>query len=170
MNWDAIGAVGEIAGAAGVIITLIYLSLQIRQNTRASRITAVQTAAESSAKFTELLATDGELCDIFWQGLADPDELSGAEFRRFASIINAFLRREAVNYRLFLEGHLPPEDWEARQRNLAILLVRPGVHRYLEMAPDAIPPDFYNLLRRLMSEPSSPSNEHVERMFRFDNN
>ena len=33
MNWDAIGAGAELIGATGVIITLIYLAMQIRQNT-----------------------------------------------------------------------------------------------------------------------------------------
>jgi hypothetical protein len=32
MNWEAIGAVGELLGAAGVIITLTYLAIQIRLN------------------------------------------------------------------------------------------------------------------------------------------
>ena len=31
MNWDAIGAVGEIVGAFAVVVSLIYLALQIRQ-------------------------------------------------------------------------------------------------------------------------------------------
>ena len=34
INWEAIGAVGEIAGAIAVIATIFYLSLQIRQNSR----------------------------------------------------------------------------------------------------------------------------------------
>jgi hypothetical protein len=34
MNWDAIGAVGEIVGALTVLITLIYLATQIRQSNR----------------------------------------------------------------------------------------------------------------------------------------
>ncbi len=34
MNWEAIGAIGEILGAAGVILTLGYLAFQIRQNNR----------------------------------------------------------------------------------------------------------------------------------------
>ena len=37
MNWEAISAIGEILGAAGVIITLAYLAAQIRQNTKVSR-------------------------------------------------------------------------------------------------------------------------------------
>jgi hypothetical protein len=34
MNWEAIGAVAEVMGAFGVIATLIYLAIQIRQNSR----------------------------------------------------------------------------------------------------------------------------------------
>ena len=37
MNWEAIGAVGEVLGALGVIATLSYLAVQIRQNTRTVR-------------------------------------------------------------------------------------------------------------------------------------
>ena len=37
MNWEAIGAIGEVAGAVAVFASLVYLALQIRQNTRAIR-------------------------------------------------------------------------------------------------------------------------------------
>ena len=32
MNWDAIGAIGEVIGAVAVFVTLIYLAYQLRQN------------------------------------------------------------------------------------------------------------------------------------------
>ena len=34
MNWEALGAIGETLGALGVIVTLVYLAIQIRGNTR----------------------------------------------------------------------------------------------------------------------------------------
>lgn len=68
MNWDALGTIGEIAGAIGVIVTLIYLATQIRQNTKSSKVTAVQTAVEGSARWNEMLLNDIELNDIFWRG------------------------------------------------------------------------------------------------------
>ena len=37
MNWEAIGVVAEVVGAAGVIITLVYLAIQIRQNTASTK-------------------------------------------------------------------------------------------------------------------------------------
>ena len=30
MNWEALGAIGELAGAIGVVGTLVYLTVQIR--------------------------------------------------------------------------------------------------------------------------------------------
>jgi len=32
MNWDALGAAGEIMGSLGVLITLVYLAIQVKQN------------------------------------------------------------------------------------------------------------------------------------------
>jgi integral membrane sensor domain MASE1 len=37
MNWEAIGALGEIVGALAVVATLFYLAQQIRHNTRMAR-------------------------------------------------------------------------------------------------------------------------------------
>ena len=42
MNWDAIGAVGEIIGAVGVIASVMYLALQIKKQTRESQMAAMR--------------------------------------------------------------------------------------------------------------------------------
>ena len=38
MNWDAIGAIGEILGALAVLITLLYLARQLRENTASNKV------------------------------------------------------------------------------------------------------------------------------------
>ncbi|MBV1930234.1 MAG: hypothetical protein KUG71_00845 [Porticoccaceae bacterium] len=75
MNWDAIGAISEAVGALGVIITLIYLATQIRQNSRTmdQHTSAVATAAEIAAadqngRQYAILAQDSELADIIYRG------------------------------------------------------------------------------------------------------
>ena len=47
LNWEAIGAIGEILGATAVFASLIYLASQIRQNTRTARSTTRQAIAET---------------------------------------------------------------------------------------------------------------------------
>ena len=46
MNWEAIGAVGEILGAAGVVATLLYLSIQTRNNTQATNAASAQAVSD----------------------------------------------------------------------------------------------------------------------------
>ena len=61
MNWDAIGAVGEILAALGVLITLAYLAVQIRQNTHAMKASAlisvhgIQVLGEANERYIGLL-------------------------------------------------------------------------------------------------------------------
>ena len=44
MNWEAIGAIGEVAGAAAVVLTLFYLSRQIRLSANVSKISSYHEA------------------------------------------------------------------------------------------------------------------------------
>jgi hypothetical protein len=42
MTWDAIGAVGEIVGAVAVVVSVIYLSVQVEKQTEEARLTATR--------------------------------------------------------------------------------------------------------------------------------
>jgi hypothetical protein len=42
VNWGAIGAMGELVGALGVIVSLGYLGVQIRQNAQSVRAASYQ--------------------------------------------------------------------------------------------------------------------------------
>ena len=46
MNWEAIGAIGEILSAFAVLITLGYLAIQIRQNTQTIKTSALQSVQD----------------------------------------------------------------------------------------------------------------------------
>ena len=51
MNWEAIGAIGEIVGAIAVLVTLIFLILQIQQNTIALQ---QQSSRESTSSLQQI--------------------------------------------------------------------------------------------------------------------
>jgi hypothetical protein len=157
MNWEAMAAVGELAGALAVIVTLIYLSLQLRQNTRASRLAAVQTASENSSRFSELIAVNPELGELVWRGLREPESLDPVETRRFIAALNVFMRREAVSFYLYKEGVMPDELWAARLGSLRGNLNQPGVRLFLETSGNSLPADFHELLLQTTAEPSAMS-------------
>ena len=82
MNWDAIGAIGEIVGATGVIVTLIYLAVQIRQNTSATNRTNVRNVLESNNSALSSLL-DESVSEIFVRGLKSLEGLNEVERYRF---------------------------------------------------------------------------------------
>jgi hypothetical protein len=51
MNWEAIGAVGEVLGAATVLITLGYLAVQIRHSNQALQNSALGTTLDFHGNF-----------------------------------------------------------------------------------------------------------------------
>jgi len=57
MNWEAIGAIGEVVGALAVVITLLFLVTQMRSNTNAIRAQTVHDLAKSRSEY--LLAGAG---------------------------------------------------------------------------------------------------------------
>jgi hypothetical protein len=56
MNWEALGAIGEIVGAVAVIVTLRYLAVQIRGG---MRIRAAGFELATSRRFPARLAWEG---------------------------------------------------------------------------------------------------------------
>ena len=75
MNWEAIGAIGELFGAIAVVATLMYLARQMRQDARA---TTGETMGSWLADYNNMLLEilrDPEVARICRQGLTDFEQL-----------------------------------------------------------------------------------------------
>lgn len=96
MNWEAIGAIGEIAGAIGVIATLLYLSVQVRSSTLASRVESNLAATRMYTDFLSGLIHSPEINDLFLRGRKGLSSLTSDEFYRFSNlaVIQFWLRGE----------------------------------------------------------------------------
>ncbi len=77
------GAFGELVGGVAVIVTLIYLAFQIRQNTRAIRLSTSHAVTEDFRNTFALMAEQIELADAIHKGSKDPRSISGAEKMRY---------------------------------------------------------------------------------------
>ena len=70
MNWEIGAAVAEIVGAIAVVISLIYLALQIRAQTNLSRLTAQHEVSNGIREASLLFATE-DISDLFVRGNKD---------------------------------------------------------------------------------------------------
>ena len=130
MNWDAIGAISEALGALGVILTLIYLVRQIKQNTAATRSSAAASYSQSSMSIANLLSRDVETNSLFYGYLDGSRDLSMEEIRRAQAIVSVYLHAMEEAFDLYREGTLTEEKWESRYRQVGWLTNRPGFKEY----------------------------------------
>lgn len=91
MNWDAIGAVGEVVGAIAVVATLIYLSVQTRQNTKAVQHATARGVTEDANAWRYRIIDNPEVSELLRGGLRDPDALSPNDKYRFRMLMDALV-------------------------------------------------------------------------------
>lgn len=156
MNWEALGAVAEMLGAIGVVVTLIYLSKQVRANTSSIRRATTHDALESIAEFNQFVASDPALVDLFWRGTGDPDDLTDAEWRRFVSLASTLIRRFELLYLDHRGGALPDAIWSAQEANLRTWMARPGAQRWFESFGAHVHPGFRALVSALPRASTGP--------------
>jgi hypothetical protein len=97
MNWEAVSAIGQIAGAVLVGFTLIYLARQLRQNTVALQSSTFLAISTSMGSTMEVLATHADLVPVMIKAQAGLAALSSEERARFGFVMMmAFRRVETV--------------------------------------------------------------------------
>ncbi len=77
--------VSEIVAALGVIISLVYVGIELQQNTIASRATTAQAIVDSSRNFLLDIAMNDEFDRVRRVGQADLSQLNEAEANRFST-------------------------------------------------------------------------------------
>jgi len=92
MNWDAVGALGDLVGGVAVVASLIYLALQVRhsarqtrENTRALRIASRSAVQDAFARW-RALASDARLAELYLRGCQDYSALSRDERFQFGLV------------------------------------------------------------------------------------
>lgn len=152
MNWVAIGTIAEIVGAAAVVVSLLYVAMQIRQNTRQIRVATYEGTTRDFRKFTREVLTAG-LTDVFILGLEDPDSLDDNQKLDFAFMIyDVFKAFENVHYH-YLHGTLDEDAWKGWRRFIEQYAIAPGAQRYWSLRRDVFTSSFRGFIDEL--EPTS---------------
>jgi hypothetical protein len=86
MDWDAIGAVGEIIGATAVFITLIYLAMQVRQSNHQNMLKSFQHTHDAANAFCRLISESDELASIVLRGRESYSALNDVDKLRFEHV------------------------------------------------------------------------------------
>ncbi len=84
MNWDAIGASAEVIGVVTILLSLIYVAVQIRQSNKIAQGEAERDLHHHWMQGLESLVADKWTTETFLRGLADFDSLTSVEKTRLS--------------------------------------------------------------------------------------
>ena len=143
------GAVGEIIGAIAVVASLVYLALQIRQNTQQmahsveiERVASLGRNIHAANRLRELFIRDRDLADLYLAGLDDFDALEGTDRFRFDLLMrNIFAEFQGAYIRNLSIGH-DPDEFKGAGRMIESILENDGARRWLEQAQTDWRPEF----------------------------
>ena len=132
MNWEAIGAVGEVLGAFAVFASLIYLARQIRQNTQMMKSTVRQQLAAVSQQIGYKLAEHADILAKVING----DVLTPVEDLRARSVAQAMFRGWETYAYQHKQGLLDPSEWRGYRESMHVVLTeRPGCKPVFTLPP-----------------------------------
>jgi hypothetical protein len=90
MTLQDLGSLGELVGGAAVVVSLVYLALQIRHNTRGldqnaelMRVSFEESIRREAIGFRSAISSNEDLARIWTRGLAGESDLNPLESARF---------------------------------------------------------------------------------------
>ncbi len=121
-----LAAWGEFIGGIAVVVSLIYLAGQIRQNSRLLTASAAATTDSFNSTTSTLLVQDPEVSRIWWDGLADREALSEPDRRRFDSLNALLLNGFQQQFRLTRKGVLDSDVLADLEQGMHWVRRQPG--------------------------------------------
>ena len=113
MNWEMMAAMGQLAAVFVGIPSLIYLAVQIREQTKERRQAAVHALTEQWGALTESLHDNPEMAAIFLRGTRSFNDLDAVSKLRFSAFFNRLLNIFEGMYFSHAQGILTGSSWKA---------------------------------------------------------
>ena len=113
-----LGNLGELVGAIGVVISLVYLARQMIQNTTSVRAASFNSMVQNSIRLLEHAFRDSEFAAFLARAEQDPDSLSPEERVRWDAYMTAVYRHFGNLVYAYRVGTLDHEMWDAYRATL----------------------------------------------------
>jgi hypothetical protein len=124
------GAIAEMVGALGVIATLGYLAVQIRQSSRVVGTSNYMQMTSQMSEFSNQLAADAELYEIYQRGIVSYLDLDEVERGRFHMLLSGLFTKYQVMIQLERRGQLDGGLYDEMFAGIFELLALSGIREW----------------------------------------
>jgi hypothetical protein len=122
-----IASIAEIVASVGVIFSLIFVALEVREGSQQTRAATAQLIIQNEQNMVSVLIENAATWEKVLAGAPlDP----GEETRRAINLFQLAMLDSANRYRQFRAGYLPQETWDGQVATLPELKKLPIYHQW----------------------------------------
>jgi len=132
MVLDQLGSIGSIISGIAVVISLIYLAIQIRRNTEAERTSTYQSIVSDFGTMNNNLAGNPDLSHMFVEALENYHEFSDEDKARISQMFFQIFRMFENMFYQQKKGYLDQDLWIGWKRLMLTYFARPGFQTWWE--------------------------------------
>jgi len=152
MNLNNIYLVSQIVAAVLVAPTLLYLALQVRQNTAQLKATARYQFVEATGQMNAGMAHVKQAASVFRRGIENYESLDADERCQFLFFIGQHMQIHSVMFELHQDGHLTESQWHNVRKDILTIVRSDGGRRVWEdFAKKGLDPKYVAFVERLIA-------------------
>src|SRR5438132_11001132 len=155
MNWDAVSAISQLVGSFAVVLSVLYLGIQVHRSTRVAKLATQDAAATALRDVTKPFMENEEVERIWRVGLEDLSAISAQDQARFFHATYQFLKAFETIHFHYVYGLMDRQLWEGWRALLRHYIAAPGIAQYWKLRPEVFSARFRKFVNAL-----EPPTEH----------
>lgn len=162
MTISELGSLGELIGSVVVLVTLIYLALQIRHNTQATRATSHHAITDAMNQLNLAIASNDKIANLWVSGMGDRASLTAIERDQYDALIRSYMH---VCDTMYYQAQVGAGDhglWKAEERYLGTIFNSNGGKEWLKENHDSISTDFGRAIDKIVVRHEPSESGHID--------
>lgn len=147
MTIEELGSLGELIGSFAVLISLIYLGIQVRRSTDTARTSTYQSVVSDFSALNRAIADSPDLSLLYVQAMEDFGSLDPGEKARMSQVFYMTFRNFENMFYQHQKGYLDEDVWIGWKRLMLNYHARPGFQSWWAVRSDTYNPQFVEFLR-----------------------
>ena len=156
MTLEQYASLAEILGTATVVISLVYLALQVRQGITQGQAEARYAFVQATSDINMTIAQDKQLASVWRRGLDSPDELDNDETMQLWMLMGTYCNAWMAMHQLHIDGQLAENQWHVVSNDIAAILCASGGRAFWKIGRGAFDPHFAKFIDDIQTEGQQP--------------